>query len=94
MKLINFLKVLMIVIVTGVTIMLLLMIYTTGKLNGVKETIKTYESHGYYQDKDALHLIWNDDNEGLPPAGSKVQIELIENNKVYIGNVDDSIFIN
>lgn len=31
-------------------------------------------------------FIWNDDPEGLPPAGAKIVIEEIDGNTIYLGN--------
>lgn len=94
----------MIFVLLGTFITIMNMIYHIGKSSGrievVTELINIREVSlltplvPVDYSEEPYELIWNDDDEGLPAAGSHVQIQLIENNKVYIGNIDDSLFIN
>ena len=33
-------------------------------------------------------IIWNDDVESIPKDGSKIQLEMTENDTIYIGNIE------
>ena len=48
----------------------------------------------YQEEKDfnnGIYFIWNDDEESIPKDGSLIKIEYTDENKVYIGPVDDRI---
>ena len=33
-------------------------------------------------------IVWNDDLESIPKDGSKIQLEMTENDTIYIGNIE------
>lgn len=50
----------------------------------------------YQEGKDfnnGIYFIWNDDEESIPPDGSFIKIEYTDENKVYIGPIEDRIDI-
>ena len=45
-----------------------------------------------HKSNNEIQFIWNDDEESIPKDGSLIQIEMTDENKVYIGPIQNSCY--